>query len=111
MLSNFRRSGICTPKFACKKVQRPQTKHLKKRPVESYYSGTSSMDSRDVAKPGTIKSAKKTADALHKKPESLLDSEMTSNFPTDGGLDTLGGNFLGKLNIVVDKLQDQEWQV
>lgn len=63
------------------------------------------MDSRDVAKPGIIKNA----DALHKKPENLFNFEMTSDFSTDSGLDTLCGNYLGKLNVVVDKLQDQEW--
>lgn len=92
---------------------------MKKRELESLEneSQSSSNWSKDLdTKPkfDYLKAAKSKVPVavnralLSKKPENLLNYEMTSDISTDGGLD-VSGNCHGKLCGIVDKLQDQDW--
>lgn len=112
---NYRPKRIPSAKFNCRKVRRPQTKHvrdrLSARKIDSTTSATTSNEEvvkpKENVKKGAIKKDTKVK-PLIKKPENLCKFEMGSDISTDHGMD-VGGNFSAKLASVVNKLQDLDW--
>lgn len=94
-----------TPRFTCKKKQRPATKFVKKRVTEAC-SLSSSLSTPEAA-------AQFKTDEKRKEPTGMLNKnsheyDVASGLSSDGGFD-VGGNLNAKLCSVVDKLQDHDW--
>lgn len=105
------KSGRQTAKFNVKKFHRPNTRYPRKRPT-SQRPGTAVSETTDEPKASKAqpvsRRTKKGKETLCKKPENLMNFELSSDISTDGGMFE-GGNHHTKMCSIIDKLQDHEW--